>query len=746
MTGMARSWLQTNFFAKGLPLLVFIALFGAILFSHQAAAGGPIMIARSFIQGKDEISGKTYTNPTVLSIYQNNTVPHTLRVYQGDVVSFYYYVQNWDPIPFIPGNVDIKYHNVDLTGKDTVTHEESRSYANIIPLLPSGYWYNTKATRGKVVSDKVTISGPGSAVPGKQFCAYVETNPTVYDYLDPTTLLTGLAQSTGLSYGVAVGDHKFASHSDALPIPLGLFAALKINVYAIPLGDTMSCAEIAYNYDLTPTIDLGSQTGSGGLNVTSGMQNDSLPTAPVGTPTTYTQQTQWKVTQFFDTPADITAKKLDRTTTSDSKDPCAYLQSKLGKAIIKNASQCTVPVKSSGENTVFDKNGFIDFSLSKQGATSLPTSVPSPGVVPAGMQVCYVLSVSTYQPYQSDPHWRNSAVRCTNIDTLVNPTTHILGDDLHVGGDILTHNTKLGDAVASWAQYAAYAAGASKCFATASDAGSIKAVAAAASPADPSQADINTLTFANNVPGNTACNTTFGGFTTSSALLHGAAATHDSLAGQASGSGNPAATIDPTATTYKAKRTVYLASPTTANLTVQAGSSPVSKGTSLIIVSKKPVVIGSNIIYASDTGDSPSATLSDITQIPQVIIVAPSITINAAVTQVDAWLVTDVQTDDAPQTPITAANTHYVNTCADAGSSSDSPLPSGLVTTKCDQPLTVNGPVMTSHLYLNRTTDPTTGPAETFDNRGDAYLWALATASANPTLTTTLQRELPPRF
>ncbi|HEU4715637.1 MAG TPA: hypothetical protein VFS14_02290, partial [Candidatus Saccharimonadales bacterium] len=110
-----------------------------------------------------------------------------------------------------------------------------------------------------------------------------------------------------------------------------------------------------------------------------------------------------------------------------------------------------------------------------------------------------------------------------------------------------------------------------------------------------------------------------------------------------------------------------------------------------------------------------------------VVIIANNINIHGNVRQIDAWLV--------------ASGT--INTCND--------FTGNLTSNKCNQPLAVNGPVVTNRLVLNRTAGSGTGaqsgdPAERFNLRPDAFLWAQLQASGNDKAQTVYSTELPPRF
>lgn len=168
----------------------------------------------------------------------------------------------------------------------------------------------------------------------------------------------------------------------------------------------------------------------------------------------------------------------------------------------------------------------------------------------------------------------------------------------------------------------------------------------------------------------------------------------------------------------QSKRGLYTA---TGNLTLTGGT--IEKGRWLVLNAPgRTVTIDGDIRYTS-------ASLKSIDEIPQLVIIADRIIINDDVTNVDAWL-------------IAKGGTGTITTC-----SSSPPLTSDI----CNQQLTVNGPVMAKKLYLLRTggsgpADESGDPAEIFNLRSDAYLWASARAAGNGRVQTVYTTELPPRL
>jgi hypothetical protein len=139
------------------------------------------------------------------------------------------------------------------------------------------------------------------------------------------------------------------------------------------------------------------------------------------------------------------------------------------------------------------------------------------------------------------------------------------------------------------------------------------------------------------------------------------------------------------------------------------------------------VTIAGNIHYSN-------GNITALSQIPQVIIIANQINIMGSVTNIDSWLVAKGINGQAS-----------INTCIESGNVG------ALTSNMCTQPLLVNGPVMAKHLYLRRTAgsgfQTSSGdPAETFNLRADAYLWAFSHTSQQTPIQTTYTTELPPRL
>ncbi len=136
--------------------------------------------------------------------------------------------------------------------------------------------------------------------------------------------------------------------------------------------------------------------------------------------------------------------------------------------------------------------------------------------------------------------------------------------------------------------------------------------------------------------------------------------------------------------------------------------------------------IQDNIIY--------NGTYNSIGELPQIVLIADDIAIDASVRQIDAWLIARGRLSTCTQ-----KNFEPIATAA-------------LTTGECNLELRFNGPVSTNELYLYRTYGSSGGanegtPAEIFNLRGDVYLSSYAGLPSNlPIATTDVLREAPPRF
>jgi hypothetical protein len=158
------------------------------------------------------------------------------------------------------------------------------------------------------------------------------------------------------------------------------------------------------------------------------------------------------------------------------------------------------------------------------------------------------------------------------------------------------------------------------------------------------------------------------------------------------------------------------------DITISGGTIEKTKWV-VINASGHKVTISDNINYSSDT-------IFKTYEIPQLVIIADDIDISQSVTNIDSWLI---------------ARNGNINTCYQAGTDS------AITVKNCNSALVVNGPVMANKIYLRRTAGSGTqmnsgNPAETFNLRADAYLWAYERARDGASMQTTYVIEQPPRY
>ncbi len=164
-------------------------------------------------------------------------------------------------------------------------------------------------------------------------------------------------------------------------------------------------------------------------------------------------------------------------------------------------------------------------------------------------------------------------------------------------------------------------------------------------------------------------------------------------------------------------------------------TSTLDPGKSVILKASGTVTITGNQTYNPDNN---GAKYSSASQLPQLVIIANKIIIKDTVTNVDAWLIAS-GADGIVETCNTGSLTYVLSDLLK------------LTSDKCQTPLTVNGPVMAKQLWLRRTagsgTDLASGdPAEIFNLRPDAYLWAATRATGSGRVQTMYTTELPPRL
>lgn len=341
----------------------------------------------------------------------------------------------------------------------------------------------------------------------------------------------------------------------------------------------------------------------------------------------------------------------------------------------------------------------------------MPSSPFNSGDSAAGTHICFALSV--YPRWGLDKtfslEWNHSAPVCLVVGK--KPKVQIWGGDLWAGNIVDTSTSKKsGNTFGSWIEYGIFAKG---------------NIAGAASGA--AYASGGAVTFCNASKlsfTNTPCTDDIVGNYNNAKSIPDVAASF------------PVNASDPT---RNLGSNIDLSTPSLQGIYTATGAVTITGGGGGKFIKKEQwIVINAPEANITITGDIyyTHSTLHSTSEIPQVVIIAKNITINSDVTNVDAWLI---------------AKNGRIDTCN---------TKSGLTIYTCGSELTVNGPVMANQLYLYRTAGSGLGsassldgqnhsgdPAEVFNLRADAYLWAAARASVvDGRAQTVYTTELPPRF
>ena len=342
-------------------------------------------------------------------------------------------------------------------------------------------------------------------------------------------------------------------------------------------------------------------------------------------------------------------------------------------------------------NVIFDQNS------TKIVATLTPAASGE-----AGTQYCYTLKA---YPKSGVDDGEISATACITIGK--KPKVQIIGGNLSAGGLVNTSTSvKNSRMFGSWTEYGIFA------IKDISGMASGSAFASNNGLASYSVCNYSTLSFTNVKTGASTCsgNTgTIGNYVGANTVSNVAA----SFPG-----GNIINDSSVSANNLVSGSGVYVGNKA-GDLTLS--SSTLSAGKSVILKVSGTVTIAGDQYYENKT-------YTNAVELPQLIIIANNINILDSVTNIDAWLI---------------ANNGNINTCSNF---------SGVLTTdKCSQKLTINGPVSSKKLFLNRTAGSDTGvnsgdPAEVFNLRADVYLWAAAYAKLNNKIQSVYTTELPPRF
>jgi hypothetical protein len=402
---------------------------------------------------------------------------------------------------------------------------------------------------------------------------------------------------------------------------------------------------------------------------------------------TNSRNTQWEITRITVQPGKK-APHEDEGPTSSAEAPCQLNGgAPAGNYFRSGDAECQNVDRGSGVFNI----GSPAQNL-KPGASNIDI-----GDVPVGTRICFTLSV---QPRSNnDGNWAHSKPICTVVGK--KPKVQVWGGDLKVRGKIeASTSVKNTNIFGSWVEYGAFSVGQNNGFASGS--GLVNQ-----SIAD--QREWSKFTFANIDNSGTPA---FGHYTLED--LPTIAGFFDSASSkQPVGSES----VDLSSIVFKNGETMVVR--TANNLRVTKSDIPSMH--SVVVVAEGNVTIDDDITYAN-------GPFSSVRDIPQVVIIAKGdINIRGSVKHLDAWLI--------------AGDT--IDTCYE--------VTGNLTAATCSDRLEVNGPIVTNHLILKRTAGSNTGeqsgdPAERFNLRPDAYLWANLQARGSNKAQTVYTIELPPRF
>ena len=400
---------------------------------------------------------------------------------------------------------------------------------------------------------------------------------------------------------------------------------------------------------------------------------------------TKSQSVQWQVTQLVVQPG-AGVPNAGGSPPYNSDGPCG--------TYFKNLPSATCSTVASG-NSVIDPSGSI-----LSGSALSPNTVVI-GDYPVGTKVCYATSVQPYSNSTTD--WRHSAPICLIIGS--KPKVQVIGGDL-IANSVNTSTTRKSFSgsqytFGSWIEYGIFAIG------------NIIGAASGSAYAGPGLANANNcnesqLSFTNSTASGSCSSTTVIGNYANSSSIPNVSASFSATGAPSIGSGD---------LSVQSKSGIF----TTAGVTLSGGN--IQQGRWVVINAPgADITINGDIAYAN-------GTLHSLADMPQVVIIANNINITGNVKQIDAWLIAK----------------SGLNTCSD--------VVGNLSSTLCNNQLTVNGPVMAGQLYLRRTAGSGTGqdhsgdPAEIFNLRPDAYMWASMRATGGGNRAQTVYTtELPPRL
>lgn len=405
---------------------------------------------------------------------------------------------------------------------------------------------------------------------------------------------------------------------------------------------------------------------------------------------------------------------FNKITTEGTKDDWSTLPSNWSSCafpnLLTNTTECKMVSEVRNSTDPVKRGSSIDMKI--------PDTIDLPNDLNFGDQVCWMSFVSTYDEGK-DPHqFRYSPPVCLTVSKT--PQVQFQGADIRSGGNVATQYRTIGGRVfGSWAEYAIFS-GKVVGGRTSSGAG----LSADSTGRMPYAAplDYNKLTFSNTDPNN------MGNYdaTIPSSVVPGQFLTNDGATVENLSGGS----VDVRYLIRNTTPGTYVYVKGSGDLTIANNDNvKIPKGVTVIVrVPNGTVMLNGNIDYAP----GPHSNLSEL---PQFVIYAKNIAIDANVANIDAWLIANNSTDS------------YISTC---GRVNPANWLDGVSANTCNSKLSINGPVITSHLYLRRTHGAQQGsqniPAEVFNLRPDTYLWSYNYASNAGSIRTTYIKELPPRW
>ena len=616
---------------------------------------------------------------------------------------------------------------------------DSIEYRSVI----SKDWRNTYNSHGdqRASYGACSVSGAAGTISCTDDVVQKDQNSTVQNSQSGQTLKQSIATDRTYAY-----QSNFHCH---LPASNGRCSGFDFNnVTAAGTGSSSTAIKVPYNYTTDPRVETpGSQGGAKivypgqDINVGSFININKKPNDPVS-PSDYatrTKETIYEVVTFVAQPTSSKPGGYDSSSsvTGSTTYPgvpgtgtsCGFYTS--GMTLRRS---CSVVSRNTGRynDSINPLNGSTNESL-WGGSINIDDA-------PVGTKFCVAVSVWPATSHNSatasstgvdgEPSmsesgagsaWQHSAPLC--FDIAKKPNLQVWGSSIFTNGSIISSqsNKKQGDGTyrlfGSWSEYAAISRNVIDSFGTGAAFGYElnNGGTFAKTGGLPNNGSTNSCIYSKATVTNSDCNSLGNAGISDSSV---AVTTARLLARYASPTGK-----NPGGNTFSLSGLdgkYYV----NGNVTINASNIP--KGKTIVVYATGNITIAGNITYNN-------GPYTNITDLPQVILIGQNIYINESVTRVDAWLVAGRQ-----------GGTGIIDTCAGFNIGS-------LGANNCNQQLTINGPVFANKLVTKRTAGADAGedsinPGEVFNLRPDAYLWAMAQAQNYRQAVVTNLKSLPPRY